>query len=462
MKTNETTAAAAPAPAQFPWRKIVALLGGQGVSLCGDYALLVSMIWTAVQLGGPAAVTTLMLAATIPRTLMLVFGGTVADRLGPRFVLLRTTSGRILLLAAGSALVFSVHALWTLLIIAVVEGVLLGLGSPSYGTIMPQLIDDERLDRANSLYATVLRLAPIIGTPFGAWLIAFGKLWPCLALVALTCAANTVGLLYATKGMPKPVLATPAESVPATASAEPKKRDSLLRGSGDGLRILASNARLRWLFISAFCLDLAFGWPLEVALPLLVKKQNWGVEAVGEVIAVFSAGALVAGAVGAILAHRISLQVRLVVTGVGIAAGIMAMAAAPSVLTLAATGFAVGLMCGLNGPAIVTTYQQAAQAASREKLGASMSMLSLAGIGAAPVSVALFGALTLALGLQTTWLLCGLVALIGPVAAALALRHPAETAIKSEPLIEDTVTVPDEFELSAELIEQIQQIPVEV
>jgi len=140
----------------------------------------------------------------------------------------------------------------------------------------------------------------------------------------------------------------------------------------------------------------------------------------------------------------------------------MAMAAAPSVLTLAATGFAVGLMCGLNGPAIVTTYQQAAQAASREKLGASMSMLSLAGIGAAPVSVALFGALTLALGLQTTWLLCGLVALIGPVAAALALRHPAETAIKSEPLIEDTVTVPDEFELSAELIEQIQQIPVEV
>lgn len=61
-----------------------------------------------------------------------------------------------------------------------------------------------------------------------------------------------------------------------------------------------------------------------------------------------------------------------------------------------------------------------------------MSMLSLAGVGTGPVSVALFGALALLSGLQVTWLLCGLVALVGPVAAILALRHPAESQKRSD------------------------------
>jgi len=414
-------------PARIAWSRIIALIGGQGVSLSGDYALLVGMAWTAVQLGGTAAVTALMLAETVPRSLMLLLGGPIADRIGPRFVLLRTVGGRVLLLAAGAALVFQVHALWPLLLVGTIEGVLLGLGSPSYGSIMPQLMDADRLARANSLNATVLRLAPILGTPFGAWLIASGRLWPSLAVVSLTCAAALASLLYVTRGIPRPATG-PADRSTAT-RRQRGGRWGALRGSGDGLRLLARDARLRWLFVSAFCLDLAFGWPLEVALPLLVKQRGWSVAAIGEIIAVFSAGALAAGLVGTFLAHRIPMLGRLVATGAGIAAGIALMAVMPSVAALAVTGFAVGLMCGLNGPAIVTAYQQAAP---RDQLGVAMSMLSLAGVGTGPVSVALFGALALLCGLQATWLLCGLVALVGPVAAILALRRPSGRVAVSE------------------------------
>ncbi|MFC6982593.1 hypothetical protein [Streptomyces cirratus] len=123
------------------------------------------------------------------------------------------------------------------------------------------------------------------------------------------------------------------------------------------------------------------------------------------------------------MAHRIPMFVRLVLTGAGLAAGILVMALMPSVASLTAVAAGVGLLSGLNGPAIVTLYQQSAP---EERMGAAMSTLSLAGIGTAPISIAVFSSLSLALGVQTTWLLCGAIAFVSPLAAVLALRHPAE------------------------------------
>src|SRR5690349_4788080 len=85
--------------ARPPWSRVVTLVAGQALSMTGDYILLVAMAWNAVQYGGASAVTLLALAAAIPRSIMLVFGGAFADVRGPRFVLLRTTSARVVLLA---------------------------------------------------------------------------------------------------------------------------------------------------------------------------------------------------------------------------------------------------------------------------------------------------------------------------------------------------------------------------
>ena len=386
--------------------KILTLLGGQGLSLTGDYVLLIALSWTAVKLGGQREVTTLMLASSIPRAVMLIFGGAIADMLGPRFVLLRTTSARALLQGGGALVVLSLHQFWPLFVVAFAEGVLLGLASPSTGSIMPQLAEGDQLDRANSLYATILRVAPIVGSPAGAALIAVGQVWQAMLVVAATSSVAFAGLLYVTKGMPRPA---------------PSGRATLFRRSLDGLALLAGHARLRWIFVSAFVLDMAFGWPIEVALPLLVRQRGWPVEVIGVVIAAFSAGALATGAIGALLAHRLSLNVRLVVSGTGLAAGILCMGLTPSVPGLVALGAAVGVTSGLNGPATVTVFQRSAPKA---KMGAAMSMLTLASIGCVPFSIAVFGALAGLIGLQATWVVCGALAFIAPVAAFIALRCP--------------------------------------
>ncbi|MDX3854838.1 MFS transporter [Streptomyces sp. AK02-01A] len=388
------------------WRRINALVAGQGAAMGGDYVLLIAMSWTAIQLGGASAVTTLMLAATIPRAVMLVFGGAVADRFGPRFVLLRTNAARVVLLVAGTVTVSSVRSLWPLIVIVLFDGVLFGLASPSAGSVIPHLATHDQLPRANSLYAMVSRVSPIVGSPVGAWMIATGELWEALLVAAVTCAISLGTLFVVTKGM-RPPERTPGKS--------------LVKSSGDGLRLLASHPRLRWTFVCALCLDMAFGWPIEVAMPLLVQERGWGVSAIGVIIAAFSSGALVSSATGAVLAHRIPVVVRFVVSGAGIAIGILLMALMPSVIAIAVTGCAVGIMAGLNGPAIVTVYQQAAPKA---KMGAAMSTLTLASIGTGPISIALFGSLSLTIGLRTTWMVCGAVALIAPLAALAALRHP--------------------------------------
>lgn len=400
-------------PQRMDWARVGALIAGQGVSLVGDSMLLIAMSWTAVQMGGSGAVTFLILCATIPKALMLVFGGAVADLLGPRFVLLRTASGRAILLAAGAVGVYFAENIATLAVILVVEGVLLGLGAPSFGSILPKLAPGPNLVRANSLYATVTRLAPIAGAPIGAWLIASGELWPALAVVTVTCLASLTALVFVTRDLPRP-----AESVSLRQVTVSK---ALLHRSADGLRLLRANTRLRWLFISAFTIDLAFNWPIAAALPLLADERTWGVSAVATVIAAFSAGALTATAVGALIAHRLPLVFRLVASAGMIGAGLLLMAVMPSVVSLAAVAFVVGLASGLNGPAIVSLYQDAAPA---DRMGAAMATLAIAGIGTAPFSIALFGSLSALIGVQATWIVCGAIALSAPLSAVAALRTP--------------------------------------
>ncbi|MER7763037.1 MFS transporter [Streptomyces sp. NPDC097619] len=419
---NDTPGSAAPQQPPVPWGRVASLVSGQAAVQLGSFALLIAMNWTAVEIGGTRAVTLLMLAATVPRALMLIFGGAFADTLGPRFVLLRTTTARVAVLAAGAAVVAAgTDTLWPLVVIALVEGVLLGLAGPASGVLLPMFARGDQLARANSLYAMVLRVAPILGAPAGAFLITVGDLWVALAVAALTGAIWLGCLLHVTHGFTRP---------------EPEPGVSLVKRSGDGFRLLARHPRLRWMFIATLSLDLAFSWPAEVALPLLVSERGWGVGAVGIVLAAFSIGALGSSALGAALAHRIPMYVRLVVTGAGLAAGILVMALMPSVVSLTAVAAGVGLLSGLNGPAIVTLYQQSAP---EERMGAAMSTLSLAGIGTAPISIAVFSSLSLWLGVQTTWLLCGAIAFVSPVAAVLALRHPART---EEPAPAPTADLP--------------------
>ncbi|MGW1468155.1 MFS transporter [Streptomyces sp. NPDC002308] len=424
MTTNSSAPSSDAAPAP-DWRRIGSFVTGQAAVQCGSFALIIAMSWTAVQIGGRGAVTVVILASTLPRALMLLFGGALADSLGPRTVLLRATATRLVVLAVGALVAASADSLWPLIAVAVVEGSLLGLTGPASGVLLTGLAPQEHLGRANSLFSMVMRLAPIAGSPLGAWLVVAGSLSHVMLVSAGGCAVWLFCAFHVTRGMTRPQRRSDASP-------------SLLRRSGNGLLLLGSHPRLRWMFIACFCMDFSFLWPAEVALPLRVSGEGWGVGTVAAALTAFSAGALASAAVGAALAHRIPVPVKLMVTGTGLAMGLGSMALVSSPALLAVTACAAGLFSGLNGPALVTAYQQAVP---EGRLGAAMSTFSLSSIGAAPLSLAFFSALSTPLGVTGTWLLCAAVALFSPVAATLALRSPvtrktpgtAEVSVAAEP-----------------------------
>ncbi|WP_370964017.1 MFS transporter [Amycolatopsis sp. cg9] len=389
-----------------PWGRVGLLLTGQGVSLIGDQVFFIAAVWAAAQLGGTAAVTWVTLAESVPRALAMIFGGVICDAFGPRSVLLRTTSVRIAVLAVSVVVALSAQSVPLLVVVAALEGAMLGLGSPSFGTLMPRMVPKERLSTANSVRTMVARFAPILGSPFGAWLVATGHLGVALAVVCGGCVVSLACLAPATKAI----------DAPRTVSNVP-----LWRRSGDGLKLLRADRRLRLLFLSGLCLDFAFAWPMNPGLPEVVIERGWAVSAVGLLIACWAAGALVSAGLGALLGERVPISVRLVGSGIGIAVLLLGMVLVTSLPAMAAMAVALGVCSGQNGPAAVTLYQQAAPS---DRLGVAMSMVSLSGIGCAPLAYAVSGAIASFTTPVVAWICSALLAFGGPVAAARALRLP--------------------------------------
>lgn len=403
--------AAAPAPAPREaavWTRVGLFLGGQGISLVADQVFFIAAVWYAAQLGGNAAVTWVTLAEAVPRALAIVFGGAICDTFGPRAVLLRTTSVRIVVLGAAATAALTVHAVWLLVVVAALEGSMLGLGSPSFGTILPRMVPRDRLNRANSIRTMAARFAPILGPPIGAWLVAGGHLAVALTVVSGGTMVSQLCVRWVTRHVEVP----------------PRNGKALWRRTGDGFALLRVDPRLRWLFISALCIDLGFAWPFNPALPVVVLHRGWGVSAVGLLIAAFGAGALASAALGAVLDQRVPLSVRFLGSGAGIAAGMLAMILVPSLPLMAAASAFVGVASGQNAPAAVTLYQQAAP---QDRLGAAMSLVSLSGIGAAPLAYCVFGGLASVAGSTTAWVASAVLAFGGPLAGIKALRVPAST-----------------------------------
>lgn len=241
--TSAPSSEAGPAP---DWRRIGSFVTGQAAVQCGSFALIIAMNWTAVQLGGRGAVTLVILASTLPRALMLLFGGALADALGPRAVLLRATATRLAVLVIGALVTAGAESIWPLVAVAVVEGSLLGLTGPASGVLLTRLAPKEHLGRANSLFSMVMRLAPMAGSPLGAWLVVAYSLSGVMLVSAAGCAVWLVCAFHVTRGMGQ------------ARARRGGGGTSLFRRSGDGLALLGRHPRLRWMFVACFCMDFAF------------------------------------------------------------------------------------------------------------------------------------------------------------------------------------------------------------
>lgn len=177
-------------------------LAAHTVSLAGDSVYFVALGWSAQKAAGPAEVGLVMAAGALPRALLMLGGGVVADRFDLRRVILGSDALRCLLIltvAAGTAL--TTPALWVLVAVALVFGAVDALFVPAVGALPPHITGPDQLARVTGMRSLSMRLGQIAGPPTGGLAMGLGGPAAAFAVAGLLFALS-LPLLLATRIRP--------------------------------------------------------------------------------------------------------------------------------------------------------------------------------------------------------------------------------------------------------------------
>jgi MFS family permease len=403
----QAAGASGPAPpAAFPHplreRNFRMWWAGQAISLLGDQCYLVALPWLVLQMTGSAvAMSTILMAAAVPRTVLMLIGGALTDRVSPRKVMITTASARTVLVAAIGFLVwFHRLGLWELYVLAFAFGTADAFAYPASGAFTPSLIRREQMVAASSTMQSTLQFTSIAGpAPAGIMIKTVGTAWA-FFLDAISF-LFIIAALWRLPDPPKP----------------PAARKPMWHSIKDGIGYVIQDVPLRSFVLLATILNFCMAGPMGVGLPYLAKTKFGSPTAYGLLVA----SAAVGGLLGALLAGLWRVRRRgWLILGTCGTLGILIgpIGLAPRLWMIAALLLLIGLTAGVANVHIVAWIQQRI---ALEVRGRVMSVLMLALIGLMPVSLAAAGALV-AWSLPGMFLLSG--ALVIVVCGFGALQKP--------------------------------------
>jgi MFS family permease len=287
------------------------LAGGQFASTLGDYCYAVALPWLVLSNHGSTILLgTLLACYGVPRTVLIPVGGILADKIGPRTLMLFTDVLRCAMVGVLTFLAARHTAsLLTLGPTAAVIGGCEGLFLPASFTIMPSLLDDTQLTAGNALNQTAIQAGSLIGPAIGGALVAVtGASTAAFGIDAVTFAVSAVSLaLIPRRPAARPVAANPAEaaaSPAAAADSSPAGADGLAAappGKPPGVLSYIRHSRgIQLVMLVAIAMNLGSGGLGEVALPALAHA-HWGAGGYGAVLACMAAGAVL----GTLIAARL-------------------------------------------------------------------------------------------------------------------------------------------------------------
>ncbi|MFB6830549.1 MFS transporter [Streptomyces hydrogenans] len=373
--TAVTEAAPAAAPAHRS-PQVLRWLGAYTASTLGDSVFYLALSWAAVSGGTPAQAGLVMAVAAVPRALLMLFGGVIADRLGPRRVVIASDTVRCLVtLGLAASLFLASPGLWALAAVALVFGVVDALFLPAVGALPPRVADRDQLARVQGMRGLAHRMGAVVGAPLGGLAIAVG---------GTATAFGVAGLLFA---LSLPLLA--ALRLRPLPREEEAREGTAPRGLADGLRYLRGHPVLGPLMIVVLLSDLGFVGPLNVGLAVLSEQRGWGASGIGWVLAGFGVGAGGASLLLTVKGHVPRTGLVMGWTMVIGAVSIGALAQLPRLAPAVLVALTIGLLAGLSGALCNALIQTECDPAY---LGRVSAVAGLGSLGIAPLSFPLTGA----------------------------------------------------------------------
>ncbi|MFE9168462.1 MFS transporter [Streptomyces kebangsaanensis] len=375
---------AVPADTSAPERpahrdgNVLRWLAAYTASMLGDNVYYIALSWAAVRAGSPAQAGVVMAVSALPRALLMLGGGVIADRLGPRKVVIGSDVVRCAAVLAVAALLWATGpGLWPLAVLALVFGTVDAVFMPAVGALPARVTSHGQLARVQGMRGLAIRFASVVGAPLGGLGVALGGAAAAFGLAGLLIAVS-VPLLVSVR-----IRELPRDDT-ADAGGTTAWRDLV-----GGLRYIRRHRVLAPLMLAIALGDLGFVGPLNVGLALLADERGWGASGMGWALAGFGTGA---GAASLLLTVRGRLPRAGHVAGYAIITGSVAVGAlahAPSVV--AATGVAVliGLLTGLSGALCGALLQTQSDPAY---LGRVTAVSGLVSLGLTPLSMPLSAA----------------------------------------------------------------------
>jgi MFS family permease len=274
------------------------LFWGQALSVVGDRITPVAIAFAVLGLGSATDLGLVMAAGGIPFALFALAGGVWADRVGRRRVMLASDVVRAVSQSLTAALLLTGTAeVWMLAVLAFVYGTAAAVFMPALIGLIPQTVNQARLQEANGLLALTRSVANVAGPALAGVIVVAAGSGEAVAVDAATFAVSALCLARM-----RPSTAQAAVAVAAEAdSAEP---EPFLTGLRDGWHEVRSRAWLRWGLI-AMSVYHVFVLPSVFVLgPALAERQLHGASSWAAIVACFGIG----GVLGNVVALRIPLR----------------------------------------------------------------------------------------------------------------------------------------------------------
>jgi MFS family permease len=379
---------------------------------------LVALVWEVIRLGGgPADLSFVTTASAVGVLLPALVAGVVADRIPQRLILLGVgtveLSGMALVALLSAA---DLNGLLVLAGVAFATGMAMAFYYPAYSAWLPALVPESQLQAVNGFEGMV---RPTIGQAVG----------PAVAGAVVAAASPSTAFAVAAGSSVVTVLAllkVPQTPIRRTLDDEHSTHPvrSALHDMREGFLYMMRTPWLLATLLFASLMVLVVMGPLEVLIPFLVKDElGGGPSDHAWVLAGFGIG----GALGSLAMASVRMPRRyLTVMNLGWALACLpfvVIGITTEVWVVVACAFVIGAL--FSAPMVIwgTLLQRRVPPAL---LGRVASLDFFVSVSLMPVSMALAGPVSEAIGLQTTFAVAGLAPLVFAVVAILWARLPQD------------------------------------
>ena len=336
-------------------RNFVLLWQGQLISAAGDAVYRIAIgFWILAATGSTALMGALMAASVIPRILLSPLGGTWADRVDRKWLLVLSDLGAgIAVLLLGLAALVGTVEVWMAFAVAAVLGVASSLFDPAVDSAVADIVPSRRLSQANAALSLLGAAAAIAGNGLG------GFLYQALGAAVLFVANGVSFILSAASEL--------FLRIPPVQRRD--RRPPFLSELRSGLELVRRDSGLRTIYVATGAAHVGTTAVFVLLVPLFHRGAHLGAGAYGVAMGAMAAGAL-AGFFGATaLTVRAPQRLPLfLVLGIGQAACLAALPWLPGLGAMVPLMIMVGACLSVQDTLLTTALQLAVPQDMRGKV----------------------------------------------------------------------------------------------